>query len=98
MEPRTNYNHAFERAYRRMEAQRNGEERSFLHVKFLRGERVERERILEERYACRAMERWASRGPEYRVRNQPFQLPRFGAAATLMQARGLRATAVRFLQ
>ena len=30
-------------------------------------------------------------------RNQPFELPRHGAAATLMRAGGLRSTAVRFL-
>src|ERR1035441_1603868 len=62
----TSYNYDFEQAYRRMEARRNGEERAFLHVRFLRGDRVEKERILEENYACRAMEAWTSRGPEYR--------------------------------
>ena len=98
METTTIYNDAFEQAYRRMEARRNGEEQSFLHVKFLRGDRVEKERILEENYACRAMEAWTSRGPEYRVRNQPMELPRHGVTATVMRTRGLRSTAVRFLQ
>jgi hypothetical protein len=98
METSTSYIHAFEQAYSGMVARRRGEERSFLHVKFLREDRVERERILEERYACRAMAAWTSRGPEYRVRNAPFQLPRHGVTATVMQSRGLRSTATRFLQ
>jgi hypothetical protein len=98
METTTIYGEAFTQAYRRMEARRNGEERVFLHVVFLRGTSVAKERILEERYACRAMAAWTSRGPEYRVRNAPFQLPRYGVTATVMQSRGLRSTATRFLQ
>ncbi|MCX6628586.1 MAG: hypothetical protein NTW28_13255 [Candidatus Solibacter sp.] len=97
MEQSADHGDAFEQSYRRMEARRRGEERSFLHVQFLRGERVEKERILEERYACRAMERWTSRGCEFKVRNQPFQLPPSGVAATIMQARGLRSQAARFV-
>jgi hypothetical protein len=53
--------------------------------RFLRGERVERERILEERYACRAMADWTARGPEYKVRNQPVELPRFGVRAGMVR-------------
>ena len=98
MDTTTSYSDAFEQAYRQMEVRRRGEERSFLHVVFLRGTCVVKERILEERYACRAMANWTARGPEYKVRNAPFQLPRFGVAATLMQTRGFRAAAVRFLQ
>ena len=45
-------------AYGRMLARRNGQERVYLHVTFLRSGRVEKERILEENYACRAMENW----------------------------------------
>jgi hypothetical protein len=98
METTTNYGDAFEQAYRRMEARRNGMERAFLHVVFLRGDHVEKERILEENYACRAMEAWTSRGPEFKVRNQPVELPRHGVAAPLMRTRGFRSTAVRFLR
>ena len=94
----TSYNYDFEQAYRRMEARRNGEERAFLHVRFLRGDRVEKERILEENYACRAMEAWTSRGPEFKVRNQPAEFPRHGVTAMVMQTRGCRSTATRFLQ
>jgi hypothetical protein len=98
METTTIYGEAFTQAYRRMEARRNGEERAFLHVKFLRGDRVEKERILEENYACRAMEAWTSRGPEFKVRNQPAEFPRHGVTAMVMQTRGCRSTATRFLQ
>ena len=83
MEQNADHGDAFERAWRQMEARRSGEERSFLRVTFLIGERVEKERILEERYACRAMENWTARGSDHRVRNQPYQLPRSGVAATL---------------
>ena len=85
METTTNYGDAFEQAYRRMEARRNGMERAFLHVVFLRGDHVEKERILEENYACRAMEAWTSRGPEFKVRNQPVELPRFGVRAGMVR-------------
>jgi hypothetical protein len=85
MDTTTSYNETCERAYRQMEARRRGEERAFLHVKFLRGPCVERERVLEVRYACRAMEAWTSRGTEYKVRNQPVELPRFGIRAGMVR-------------
>jgi hypothetical protein len=37
------------------------------------------------RYACRAMEAWTSRGTEYKVRNQPVELPRFGIRAGMVR-------------
>jgi hypothetical protein len=97
-QPTMDHEPAFEQAYRRMVARRRGEERAYLHVKFLRGDAVVKERILEERYACRKMADWTARGIEFKVRNAPVQLPRFGVAAALMQTRACRSTAVRFLQ
>jgi EvpB/VC_A0108, tail sheath gpW/gp25-like domain len=64
-----------------MVARRRGEVRSFLHVQFLRENGVEKERILEAKYACRVMEAWTARGPEFTVKNHPVKLPRFGVAA-----------------
>ena len=73
---------------------RNGLERTFLHVTFLRGERIEKERILEQHYACRVMEAWTARGTEFRVRNRPIEL-----RGVRSKIRGrLRSTATRFLR
>lgn len=77
--------------------QREPKERQFLHVRFLRGDHVEKERILEMRYACRAMEAWRSQGTQYRTQNHPFELPRAGVAAHVFASRR-RATATRFLK
>jgi hypothetical protein len=44
---------------------------------------VVEERILEERYACRKMADWTSKGREHQVRNQPVELPRFGMGAAM---------------
>jgi hypothetical protein len=57
-----------------MEMHRNGLERTYLCVEFLRGERVEKERILEERYACHRMADWTAKGIEFKVRNRPVEL------------------------
>jgi hypothetical protein len=88
---------SFEQAYARMVARRNGLEQSYLHVTFLCRGRVVREQILEERYACRVMEAWTARGPEYRVRNRPFTFPRAGVAAKLLRMPGYRREARRFV-
>ena len=85
-------------AYERMEARRKGLERIYLHVTFLRAGNVEKERILEERYAMTRMEAWMSRGLEYRVRNHPVKLPTSGLAAGMMRNRQRRATSTRWLQ
>ena len=73
---------------------RKDPERTFLHVEFLRGERVEMERILEQRYACRRMADWTARGLEFRVRNRPVELR--GIRSKLTGRR--RAAATRFLR
>jgi hypothetical protein len=70
------FKYQFEQAYERMVARRKGQERAFLHDRFLHGSRVVRERILEERYVCRAMDAWTSQGSEFKVRNQPAEFPR----------------------
>ena len=48
-------------------------ERGFLHVRFLRGNCVVNEHVLEERYASRAMAAWTARGREFKVRTQPAE-------------------------
>ncbi len=73
---------------------RNGTERTFLHVEFLRGNQLVKELILEERYAARRMADWTAKGLEFKVRNRPVEL--HGVRAKI---RGrLRATATRFLR
>jgi hypothetical protein len=81
MEPLIECQRTFENAYRRMVSRRNGRERAFLYVRFLRGNFVVKERILEESYACRAMGRWTAQGCEFTVQNQPARLPRLGVSA-----------------
>jgi hypothetical protein len=80
-QPTFDIEYQFEQGYERMVARRKGQERAFLHVRFLYGSRVVRERILEARYACRAMDAWTSQGREFRVRNQPAEFPRYGVSA-----------------
>jgi hypothetical protein len=92
-----NTSYDFDHAYRRMVARRTGQERSYLQVQFLRRGRVEREGVLEAKYAPRAMGNWTARGPEYRVRNEPVQLPRYGGMAMLMRNRAFRSQARRLL-
>jgi hypothetical protein len=82
---------------RRMQLRRNGEERAYLSVTFLRSGHVEREKILEADYACRAMENWIAKGLEYKVRNHPVTLPRAGALARILQNRQVRVNAARLL-
>jgi hypothetical protein len=87
----------YEENIRRMEARRRGEEKSYLHVTFLCLGHVEREKILEAGYACRAMENWMARGLEYKVKNHPVTLPRVGALARVLQNRQTRVNAARLL-
>jgi hypothetical protein len=82
-------------AYERMQARRRGEERVYLHVAFLKAGSVEKERILEEHYACTAMSNWLSKGTEYNVRNHPVKLPRSGVAGAAMRSRHFRANAAK---
>lgn len=69
--------------------------RRFLYVTFLRSGGVERERILEENYACRAMGDWIAKGLEYKVKNHPVKLPSTGIGVVLRRNRYLRVTATR---
>lgn len=69
--------------------------RRFLYVTFLRSGHVERERILEENYACRAMGNWIAKGLEFTVKNHPVQLPSTRLGAVLRQNRQLRVSATR---
>jgi hypothetical protein len=59
----SDYASAFNEAYRRMVARRNGEEKCFLHLTFLHGTTILFELILEERYACQRMETESGTAP-----------------------------------
>jgi hypothetical protein len=89
------YQKAFDEGYRQLLRRRRGQEQVFLHVKFLRDGRIISERILEEKYACKAMSAWTARGEEFTVRNQPVEFSRFGVEAGLQRRRAFRVEAVR---
>ena len=79
-----------------MRRRRTGAEPSYLLVRFLDGSGVVKQRVLEERYACRRMADWTARGEEFRVQNRPVRLPTFGAAAKIMRNRALRPYSAKF--
>jgi hypothetical protein len=81
--------------YQRMQARRNGVERVYLHVTFLKAGRVEHEKIYEENHAITRMEDWLSKGLEFQVKNHPVKLPTSGVAAVAMRSRQFRADAAK---
>jgi len=67
----------------------------YLHVTFVWAGRIEHEKVLEENYAITRMADWLAKGTEYKVRNHPVTLPRFGVAGVAMKSRHFRVNAAR---